>query len=800
MVFNFAAFDQGVQQSKDEFRKRRAENAALYADFIKSNPDASVDERSTFAENLAGNSNFLKNALPTRSMMEKNVAIRNQQKAAAAAARKQAALKQNIALAGQLAGVYGSAYVSGGEEQALSAIKDLAGDVLPEAALPLVQQFGKEKARQIVNERMQPKFDLWRTAGANKADIAAWENSVSEGARDLLTPWIQQANATLSGLQQADYQKATAAATSVVNSGDEIKVNNFADPKNLAALYPHLGDRAQEVIEATQQGYAGFKQQRQNRINAAVETSVEQSGAKLASGEITDVQVAVDLINAKGRELDPNFELGADKIAILEKSNQQFLHNSNELANNEENAKLAQEALEMGQGQFDLPFGDSDAMKDIQSTVEMFAEGVATEDRDAKALTSDALSTVQKFSSTYNIPINDEAMVVGLSRVALQNASETGTTVAQVPDSLLRAEADRIMQNRNDPQAQAYKAALATFGVTSMNELSDAGQLGSFPDAYDAAIQDVVNKSKDVYEAGVYTPEHIQKLVEEDTQAASEAARQITQGGADGLSVMENAQRIIDMETSSGSLREIVDGAYDNDQAIAKQLQQLEQEMLKLQDRKRRALARIEAPEFQSTRMMGARQNVYTAIPALDQQMTAMSALYDSLVTRRQQLGNKMQGVIAHGVEPSYQTLDAIADAIGAFAIQGSTPQQQMQIAEDYIDQAIGNREDINPAIYKRILTHLVETNLEIATETPSEIQTLIDKLNEGNFSPEQVSPAAVEPGPTSNTSFDSFGQPVESNPLFTLDGIRKLLEPDAENPNPLPNIYNPMRITVDGS
>jgi len=288
--------------------------------------------------------------------------------------------------------------------------------------------------------------------------------------------------------------------------------------------------------------------------------------------------------------------------------------------------------------------------------------------------------------------------------------------------------------------------------------------------------------------------------VEEDTQAASEAARQITQGGADGRSVMENAQRIIDMETSSGSLREIVDGAYDNDQAIAKQLQQIEQEMLKLQDRKRRALARIEAPEFQSTRMMGARQNVYTAIPALDQQMTAMSALYDSLVTRRQQLGNKMQGVIAHGVEPSYQTLDAIADAIGAFAIQGSTPQQQMQIAEDYIDQAIGNREDINPAIYKRILTHLVETNLEIATETPSEIQTLIDRLNEGNFSRDQISAPSVEPGPTSNTSFDSLGRPVESSPLFTLDSIRKFLEPDAENPNPLPDSYNPMRITVDGS
>ena len=34
---------------------KRKENAALYADFIQSNPGASADEREKFAQTLAGN-------------------------------------------------------------------------------------------------------------------------------------------------------------------------------------------------------------------------------------------------------------------------------------------------------------------------------------------------------------------------------------------------------------------------------------------------------------------------------------------------------------------------------------------------------------------------------------------------------------------------------------------------------------------------------------------------------------------------------------------------------------------------
>ena len=156
MVFNFAAFDQGVQASKDDFRKRRAENAALYADYIQSNPDASVDQRSEFAANLAGNSNFLKNALPSRSVMEQNVSRRKTELAQAAADRERKQLNQNITLANTLSGVYGSAYVSGGEEQALSAIKDLAGDVLPEAALLLLNNSAyKRHAKLLTKEWAQ---------------------------------------------------------------------------------------------------------------------------------------------------------------------------------------------------------------------------------------------------------------------------------------------------------------------------------------------------------------------------------------------------------------------------------------------------------------------------------------------------------------------------------------------------------------------------------------------------------------------------------------------------------------------
>ena len=79
-MINFGAFQQGYNENEKILASKRKENAALYADFIQSNPGASADEREKFAQSLAGNNKSFRAILPTRSMMESNVAEYNRKR------------------------------------------------------------------------------------------------------------------------------------------------------------------------------------------------------------------------------------------------------------------------------------------------------------------------------------------------------------------------------------------------------------------------------------------------------------------------------------------------------------------------------------------------------------------------------------------------------------------------------------------------------------------------------------------------------------------------------------------------
>jgi len=744
MVFNFGAFDAGVKQSNDEFKTRRAENAALYADFIKSNPDASVDERATFSENLGGNSNFLKNALPSRDLMEKNVARRQQQLASAATARKQAALQNNIKIAGQLAGVYGNAYISGGEEGALSAVKELAGDVLPEAALPLVQQFGRTKAQEIVNQRMQPKFDNWKLAGASPSDIQAWQATVSEGAQDLLAPWTQQANATVSSLQAAEYRQASADATSVVNSRDETKVNNFVTPANVKALYPHLDAAGvQKVIAETNAKYEGYKTVRAEQISAATKSATASAQSQIAQGEILSVEEAVRLIEEAGRKIDPNYKLGADETRALENSLQIRLRQQNSAADMVENQELLKDAQEATVGQF-VAGGDpgkvSEVIEEVQSRAEAF---VVKDGPDAKVLAGSAVAATEKFSEMYGVPINNAFVWSALSDTALDFAKATGSNdPLKVSDGVMLAAADRAMRNLQGPQGQAYKLALADMGVGSLNDAKEAGIASQFATSYQAALQKVTVEFKDVIEAGVYNPELIKGKIVEDVDTAKSLIATIIQAGEDGQTALQRAQAVVDTEASADNLPSIVDGVYDQEVALAKHSGDLYETMAMLKDRKRRAEARLLAKEFQTVEMMPKLKDARDAIQTINAQMQEAETLYNQINQRRTQLGQKGMVAIKGNARANEQNLEAIADMIGPMALRsGSSSSEQIAAAKQMIESSIGDDPEVNPDVMERIILAMVKVNLELEPELPENIKVMISRLGQASLPQDPYQP-----------------------------------------------------------
>ena len=786
MVFNFGAFDAGVKQSNDEFKSRRAENAALYADFIKNNPDASVDERATFSENLGGNSNFLKNALPSRDLMEKNVARRQQQLASAATARKQAALQNNIKIAGQLAGVYGNAYISGGEEGALSAVKELAGDVLPEAALPLVQQFGRTKAQEIVNQRMQPRFDNWKLAGASPSDIQAWQATVSEGAQDLLAPWTQQANATVSSLQAAEYRQASADATSVVNSRDETKVNNFVTPANVRALYPHLDAAGvQRVISETNAKYEGYKTVRAEKIAAATKSATASAQSQIAQGEILSVEEAVRMINAEGRKIDPNYELGADETRALENSLQIRLRQQNSAADMVENQELLKDAQEATVGQF-VAGGDpgkvSEVIEEVQSRAEAF---VVKDGPDAKALAGSAVAATEKFSEMYGVPINDAFVWSALSDTALDFAKATGSNdPLKVSDGVMLAAADRAMRNLQGPQGQAYKLALADMGVGSLNDAKEAGIASQFATSYQAALKKVTVEFKDVIEAGVYNPELITGKIVEDVDTAKSLIATIIQAGEDGQTALQRAQAVVDTEASAENLPAIVDGVYDQEVALAKHSGDLYETIAMLTDRKRRAEARLLAPEFQTVEMMPKLKEARDAIQTINAQMQEAETLYDQIDQRRTQLGEKGMSAIEGNARANEQNLEAIADMIGPMALRsGSKASEQIAAAKQMIESSIGDDPEVNPYILERIILAMVKVNLELEPELPEDIKVMISRLEQNRIE------SAPRQGNGQSGTSNLTGEMVQGT-NFVQPVIDALTSPGGGST--LPDFYNP--------
>ena len=786
MVFNFGAFDAGVKQSNDEFKSRRAENAALYGDFIKNNPDASVDERATFSQNLGGNSNFLKNALPSRDLMEKNVARRQQQLASAATARKQAALQNNIKIAGQLAGVYGNAYISGGEEGALSAVKELAGDVLPEAALPLVQQFGRTKAQEIVNQRMQPKFENWKLAGASPADIQAWQTTVSESAQDLLAPWTQQANATVSSLQAAEYQQASADATSVVNSRDETKVNNFVTPANVKALYPHLDAAGvQRVIAETNAKYEGYKTVRAEQISAATKSATASAQSQIAQGEIMSVEEAVRMINEEGRKIDPNYELGADETRALENSLQIRLKQENSRADMEENQRLLQEAQGVTVGQF-VAGGDPGKVSEVIEEVQSRAEAFVVEDGpDAKVLAGSAVAATEKFSEMYGVPINNAFVWSALSDTALDFAKATGSNdPLKVSDGVMLAAADRAMRNLQGPQGQAYKLALADMGVGSLNDAKEAGIASQFATSYQAALQKVAVEFKDVIEAGVYNPELIKGKIDEDVDASKSLIATVIQAGEDGQTVLQRAQAVVDTEANADNLPAIVDGVYDQEVSLAKHSGDLYETIEMLKDRKRRAEARLLAPEFQTVEMMPKLKEARDAIQTINAQMQEAGALYDQINARRTQLGQKGMSAIKGNARANAQNLEAIADMIGPMALRsGSSSSEQIAAAKQMIESSIGDDPEVNPYIMERIILAMVKVNLELEEELPEEIKVMISRLEQNRAE------SAPQQGNGQSGTANATGEMVQGT-NFMQPVVDALTSPGGGSQ--LPDFYNP--------
>ena len=428
--------------------------------------------------------------------------------------------------------------------------------------------------------------------------------------------------------------------------------------------------------------------------------------------------------------------MGEDVTRALENSLQIRLQQVNRADDMVENQRLLQEAEEITGAEQFVPGGDPGKVSQVIEEVQSKAEAFVVEDGpDAKVLAGSAVAATEKFAKSYGVPINDAFVWSALTDTALDFAKTTGTNdPRRVSDGVMLAAADRALSNLQGPQGQAYRLALANMGVGSLNDAKEAKKLNEFETSYRTALQKVVVEFRDVIEAGVYNPELIKSKIVADVDAAKSLVSTIIQAGEDGQTVLQRAQAVVDTEASPENLVTIVDGVYDQRVALDKHSGDLYETMAMLADRKRRAEARLLADEFQTVEMMPQLKEARDAIQTINAQMQEAEALYNEVMLRRTQIEQKGLSSIKGNARPNEKNLDAIADLIGPIALKsGTEPSQQLAVARQMIDDAIGEETQINPYVAKKILMAMVKVNLELEAELPGDVKLMISRLEQNS-------------------------------------------------------------------
>ena len=776
MVFNFGAWDQGVDKSKAEFKAKRAENANLYADYIRQNPDSSVEQRAAFSQNLAGNSNFLKNAMPTRDVMMQNVSRRKTQVAAAAASRKRAELNSNIALAKNLAPVYSAGLLAGGEAQAMSSITELSGGVLPAAALPLVQQFGTAQAKQTFNASMQPKFDMWKTAGARPEDVKQWGTGVSEGAQPFLTEWISQATATMQGMGNSQYAAAMDQGVQLANDGDKVALDNFLS--NLAKVNPHLANNPEKLNSVTRDLTAAFNvglADKNKRLEAAVKTGVTAAANSFGS-DYQSPEQAYQAVVAEGRKVDPNFELSTENKVEIDNAFNTYLEQLNKIQDFQEQAAVTEKAVANTDNQFNAFGGDNITAEKV---AELYAQRLVPEDQKNRSdslqrKTAELVLDVNEFANEYNVPLTEvgdngttfKALADAVSLAAMDFDGD----ITQVKNQVLRAEANRIMaqraKNPSDLHAQAFQAAL---NGRTLEEVNKRGGTVEFKSAYAAKLRELTIKSIDVLEEVAYSPATIGDEIKKTADKASEVVKKALGPGAEGEDLFTNANKLIDevygggpgtgSSANSPSLPEISSRSSDQAGRLTEAAKAISLAGRSLEERIRMATAQINREQFLA---------MPKEVQAVEQQINSMEKQKALLIEELNKIrkvhgevvGQTMQFTTgAINADYTVDDLNAVADitVMNLKDYKQATPSQMERAIENAIEQSfspitdafrIREKNAIGKEL-KRIITERMSGSGSATFNTSflNENKTNPDHLNRsgadpfGVFSPPRILP-----------------------------------------------------------
>lgn len=507
-MFDFGSFRRGVVNAEERIENRRAKNAQMYNDYVRNNPDASVDDREKFASTLAGGSEYYRSILPSRSTMEGNVQRRQDDLAYQAQQRRNAQINFDMNIMKQGADAITPFMVAGKNEEGLAVIKDLFGDQISDKMMPYIESVGSQAAKKLVEEEISNKLQLWELGGANAEDL----NKLFEGFNPAyIGKGLTQSKAILKNKQDAAVKGYSEIVETAARSGNKVELDAAMD--KAAKLYPHLtpADRTNEDArlmklyeerrtEILRNAGVATENAKQTVITQVNEGKLANEADIRAAYEAAISTLGIDEEFLDQKKIDKDLDELVKKAGAMRIS---LLNDAEQKAEADARQKGEQRGLSIEKEDVD----QLDAQLDLISN-----QGDTTDEGKAQAakIKDQLYNSILEANSLYGINISDPVMAIRIAEQVEELRSEFPQ--GEVDPIFVKQAIDRIMLSpasgdlyggsQEAIEKQAFLNTLQKFGVSSLEDIKDTAAFrqefkdqrnGLYEEVFDLVDESIVN-------------------------------------------------------------------------------------------------------------------------------------------------------------------------------------------------------------------------------------------------------------------------------------------------------------------
>ena len=481
MVWGLGAYAKGRADREKENRSIRAENAALYNEYVRLNPDMTADQADAYANQLSGGSEYFRGMLPSKNAMQERVKRRQTELANAAQTREIQNRNAKLNELEKAGNIFADIAVGSKDmETARKAFGDMGNGVFSEAIIgkdgivnEAVVGLGTRLAKTQITPEVQQYISQWG-ATANPTQMDSVLNRITN--KDLRGPFQQQllnmsdTKKTMLINQIADQAQEAANNASVTDqNAKQVNWDNISsklkpwvsDPTELEKLretyydpnWSKYNDRRNVAINENKKaaittaqtliGNLDAEGLRQFKTKKDLENFILNEIKKSVDPNILTLNSLLDVDDKLGNEISAKFdEIERTNIAQIQQKERtdvataladQRKKNTNELAVND--PKKFRENLQaiVGSTFFGPDLDDKNSAKAFQMAVQIQAET----EQIAQAMMLDISSPtyynmlVQSMTKLSDFQITENGIDPTSIRLAMMNMAMTGQDEAE---------------------------------------------------------------------------------------------------------------------------------------------------------------------------------------------------------------------------------------------------------------------------------------------------------------------------------------------------------------------------------